>query len=212
VTELDTETDPIDLLIPRPRSWWVRLVIGVVVVGFVGVGSFLWGTGAFYPRPDCCGSGGGGAQISLTEDGTAVTITTMFFNASRYDLWIQSATAVLPGATVVDVAVVDEGNHTFPISLSRPLPTLVRQGGLESLVITFRPNTCVDSTAQWGTVTAQLDVADSPFPTISRTYRLPNAVVDRGQGSLSVFAPESRQAAGAITTPLAAACALLGRS
>jgi hypothetical protein len=78
------------------------------------------------------------------------------------------------------------------------------------LVITFVPTTCHDDPPPWGKVTVRLDVLNGWLPSIGRTYTLPGAVVDAGQGQLSVYPPEGLDIA-TLTTPLASACALLGR-
>ena len=202
-------TDPIDELIPPARPRWVRLVVGVVILSVVGVGASLWGFGFVYPKPECCGSGGGGAMMSLTEDGKAVTVTAFFFNSSGHDLRVSAATADLPGATVLGIAMLD-GNHTFPISRTKPIPAVV--GGTQDgqLVITFVPTTCHDDPPPWGKVTIRLDVLNGWWPSIGRTYTLPGAVVEAGQGKLSVYPPEGIDMS-TLTTPLASACALLGR-
>lgn len=204
-----TNSDPIDELIPPPRSRWVRLLVGLVILAAVGVGAALWGFGFVYPKPECCGSGGGGAMMSLTEDGKAVTVTAFFFNSSGRDLRVSAATADLPGATVLGIAMLDE-NHTFPISRTKPIPAVVGGTRDGQLVITFVPTTCHDDRLPWGTVTVRLDVMNGWLPSIGRTYTLPGAVVDAGQGQLSVFPPEGLDIA-TLTTPLASACALLGR-
>lgn len=202
--------DPIDELIPPPRPWWVRLIVGLVIVSIVGAGAVLWGFGFVYPKPECCGSGSGSARMSLSADGTAVTVTAAFFNSSGRQLRISKASAELRGATVLGVEMLDEQNDTFPISRTTPLPDLIDGRTLRELVITFVPTTCRDDEQPWGEVTVHLDVMNDWLPSIGRTYTLPDAVVDGGQSGLSVFPPEGVDTS-ALSTPLAAACALLGR-
>jgi hypothetical protein len=205
-----TIPDPIDELIPPPRPWWVRLVVGLVIVSAVGVGAALWGYGFVSPQPGCCGSGGGSAQMSLTADGTAVTVTAVFFNSSGRELRITDASADLPGATVSGIEMLDEDNDTFPISRTTPLPVTIGGTATRRLVITFVPTSCQVDREPWGEVTVRLDVMNGWLPSFGRTYTLPTPVFDGDPGSLSVFPPEGVDSSR-LTTPLAAACALLGR-
>ena len=205
-----TISDPIDELIPPPRSRWVRLLVGVVILSVVGVGAALWGSGLVYPKPECCGSGGGSAVMSLTQDGRAVTVTAFFFNSSGRALRVSAASADLPGATVLGIAMLDEAAGTFPVSRTTPLPAVIGGTHAGRLVITFVPTTCHDDRSTWGKVTVQLDVVNGWLPSIGRTYTLPGAVVDPGQTNLAVLPPEGLDTS-TLTTPLAAACALLGR-
>jgi hypothetical protein len=205
-----TITDPIDELIPPPRPWWVRLFVGIVIVSVVGVAAALWGYGYLYPQPECCGSGSGSALMSLTADGKAVNVTVAFFNSSGRDLRISAASADLPGATVLGIAMLDEDNSTFPISRTTSLPAVIEGATLRRLVITFVPTSCQGDGRPWGKVSVRLDVVNDWLPSIDRTYTLPGAVVDAGTNDLAVFPPEGLDSS-TLTTPLAAACALLGR-
>ncbi|HWM20325.1 MAG TPA: hypothetical protein VNO51_11605 [Ilumatobacteraceae bacterium] len=205
-----TTSDPIDELIPPPRPWWVRLVVGLVIVSVVGVGAALWGYGFVFPQPGCCGSGGGSAQMSTTADRTAVTVTVVFFNSSGRELRISDASADLPGATVLGIAMLDEDNDTFPISRTTPLPATIDGTTTRRLVVTFVPTSCRDDRDPWGKLTVELDVVNGWLPSIGRTYTVPGAIFDGDPSSLSLFPPEGVDSSTLIT-PLAAACALLGR-
>nr|MDP9464037.1 hypothetical protein [Actinomycetota bacterium] len=165
-----TITDPIDELIPPPRSWWVRLLVGLVTVTAVGVGAVLWGFGFVYPQPGCCGSATGSARMSLTADGKAVDVIAEFFNSSGRDLTISGASAVLPGATVLDIAMLDENDHTFPIGHTTPLPDVIAATTSRDLVITFVPTSCHDDGRPWGNVSTRLGVVNEWLPSIDRTY------------------------------------------
>ena len=102
-TELDEsredDADPIDALIPPPRSWWLRLVAGAVTVGLVGFVAFLWGFGFLYPRPECCGEGSSGSIMSLAPNGEAVTVTASFFNSSGRALIVDERPSSCPAPT-----------------------------------------------------------------------------------------------------------------
>jgi hypothetical protein len=204
------ETDPIDLLVPAPRPWWVRMVIGVAIAAVVGTVAFLWGFGYIVPRPECCGSGSASAIMSLSSDGQAVTLTAAFHNSSGSDLTIRSATADLPGAEVLDVALLDPDSNVYPINDVEPFPAPAPAQETSRLLITFVPTTCADSGQAWGSVGVNLAVADSPLPSFGRTYQLPDAVFSGGLNELSVFAPAFLDGTTLPQTPLAAACALLG--
>jgi hypothetical protein len=205
-----TITDPIDELIPPPRPWWVRLFVGLVIVSVAGVGAALWGYGYVYPQPECCGSGDASALMSLTPDGKAVDVTVAFFNSSGRDLRISAASADLPGATVLDIAILGEDNDTFPISRTTSLPAVIEGATLRRMVITFVPTSCEDDGRRWGEVDVRLDVVNDWLPSIDRGYTLPSAVADARSNDLAVFAPEGLDSS-TLTMPLAAACALLGR-
>ncbi len=206
----ETESDPIDALIPRPRPWWVRLAVGFIVIAIVGAGAWLWGFGFLYPSPECCGSGGGSATMALTEDGKAVKVAARLYNSSGRALAIDAASAELPGATVQNITVADD-NYPFLLAPTHALPATVSGTESRLLVITFVPVTCQDDGKPWGTVTVGLDVVNGWLPSVHRTYRLPNPVVDSEQSSLSVFMPETPNRSMP-STPLAAACALLDRT
>ena len=149
--------DPIDLLIPPPRPWWVRLLVALVVIGVVGVGSFLWGQGYLRPMPDCCGSGSSSGKMSLSPDGEAVIVTAYLYNSSGRRLRVDSAIADLPGATVREIRVFPGDAWQFPPANAVQLP--VELAGRESrwLVITFTPDRCVDAPGAWGSVTVHLE-------------------------------------------------------
>jgi hypothetical protein len=200
-----TDVDPIDALIPAPRSWWFRLVSGAVTVATVGAVSFLWGFGYIVPRPDCCGSGSSSALMSLSPDGEAVTVVATLFNSSGRDLRVESAAADLPGAEVLDVAMLDADNDTYPVTKVTPLPATAPGHELTRFVVTFVPVTCVDSAeSAWGTVTLDLDVAG--WWSIDRSHEIP---VLESRQDLSVLPPA--WATQVLDSPLAAACALLRR-
>ncbi len=209
-TEPRLESDPIDALVPAPRPTWARLAIGIAITALVGTVAFLWGFGFLFPQPGCCGTGGSSAVLALTEDGRAVTITASLYNSSGRDLTIDSATADLPGADVLGITLVDRDNYSYPTRNVSPLPAGAPARDLSRLLITFVPTTCEDTTDTWGSVTVDLSVADSPFPSFGRTYELPDPVFGSA-GNLAVFAPESLQETSLPQRPLAAACALLGR-
>jgi hypothetical protein len=206
--ETQRDPDPIDELIPPPHRWWVRFAVGLVVVLTTGVGAVLWGFGFVYPKPDCCGGGSGGALMSLSEDRQAVRVTAYFFNSSGRDLLITDASADLPGATVTSIAIADEDHSPFPILHANPLPFTIAGTGSRRLLITFVPTTCQDDGKPWGTVTVGLDVINGWLPSSHRDYQLPNPVVGSEQSTLGVILPDGTT----LTTPLAAACALLGRT
>jgi hypothetical protein len=202
---LTGEVDPIDSLIPAPRPWWYRLVGGAATVVIVGIGSFLWGFGFLVPQPDCCGSGSGGGLMSLSPDGEAVTVTAFFFNSSGRNLIVESADVTLPGAEVLDIAVLDPDNSQFPTSNTSPLPTTTSAQDSTRFLITFVPTECVDGTDDsWGTVALRLDVAD--WWSFGQTHHIP---VVESRRDLGVLPPAS--VTDVPQAPLAAACALLGR-
>ena len=204
--------DPIDELIQPPLVWWARLLVGLAVVLTAGFASFLWGNGYLRPQPDCCGNGGGSADMALTPDGEAVTITAFLFNSSGRRLRVSSATVDLPGATVLNITILDENEVSlFPIpnTAVRELPATIAGGSTRRLVITFVPTRCDDDIGPWGTAKVRLDVVGVWWPTFGRTFTVPNPIVDSRRSQLSVFPPEGVDPS-TLKTPLASACALLG--
>jgi hypothetical protein len=206
----EIKSDPIDQLIPPPRPWWVRLAVGLAIVAVLGFGSVLWRSGYMYPQPDCCGSGDGGVRMSLTDDGKAVMITKLFYNSSGRRLQISAASAELADATVLDVALLDQPDP-YPMIRTTPLPAEIGGTANRSVVITFVPTRCREQQLPWGKVTVHLDVVHEIWPSASRTYTLPGAVFDESNGAPSVT-PTDGLDTSALSTPLATACALLGRT
>ncbi len=204
-----TEPDPIDQLVPPPRPWWVRLLVGLAVVGSVGAVSFLVGFGYVYPRSECCGSGGGSIPMALAPDGESVIVEAYVFNSSGRALDILSADVDLPGARVLEVGFADSpGPHLG--ATPETIPTEIRGTTSGMIVIRFVPERCsTTSGTAWGTVDLRLDVVNDWLPSIDRTYRLPDPVVDVDGQQLSVFPPDDDQRWYEFRDPLAAACALL---
>jgi hypothetical protein len=206
-----TEPDPIDQLVPPPRPWWVRLIVGLVVVSAVGVASFLVGFGYVYPRPECCGSGGGSVPMALAPDGESVIVEAYFFNSSGRSLEILSTDVDLPGATVLDVGFADSPGAQLGVAPGR-LPAEIRGTSSGMIVVRFVPDECSTSLADWGSVDLRLDVVNEWLPSIDRTFRLPDPVVDVDGQQLSVFPPDDDPRWYEFRDPLAAACALLSGS
>lgn len=201
--------DPINELIPPPRRWWGRLLIAAAILGVVTVGSAAYGLGYVYPQPDCCGSGSGGPAMSLSTDGQAVMVTAYFYNSSGRTLRITGAHATLPGATVLDLGGLEEGPVPTALPYDAEAFPIVVGGHASALIaITFVPHRCNDSQDPWGTVTVDLEIANAPWPTIDRTFELPDPVAS--PFTFTVWGVPEREATDIVTTPLAAACALLG--
>lgn len=211
-TDEQADEELIDLLIPHPRGWLVRLIIGALVTCAVGVGAYLWGYGYVYPRPESRGSSSGGTTMGLTSDGTAVFVTAILYNSSPQDLLISAATASLPGATVRNVNVATESGFFPPFQDLAEIPAVVRAESLQQIVVSFVPVGCIDDSNEqgWGSIVIELEIFNSWLPTFSRSYELPDPVWTAGSGNVSVFWPDE-QTAGRATTPLAAACELLKR-
>ena len=149
--------------------------------------------------------------MSLSPDGDAVTITATFYNSSGRDLTIRSASADLPGAEVLGIALLDPDNDSYPTDNVHPFPAETPAQGLDRLLITFVPTACSDTGKPWGTVTVDLTVANAWGPSFGRSYELPDPVVADAAKDLAVFAPAFLDNQPYQRTPLAAACALLGR-
>jgi hypothetical protein len=211
-----TEPDPIDQLVPPPWPWWVRLFVGLAVVGSVGVASFLVGFGYVYPRPECCGSGGGTVPMALAPDGDSVIVQAHFFNSSGRVLDVLSADVELPGATVLEVGLADSFLSVFSAT-SEALPAEIAGTTSGRIVIRFVPDRCsttsdttgTTSGTAWGTVDLRLDVVNAWLPSIDRTYRLPDPVFEVDGQQVSVLAPDDDLRWYEFRDPLAAACALL---
>ena len=205
----NTKRDPIDALIPPPRPHWVRFIFGAAILGVVGFVAFLWGFGYGIPRPECCGSGSSSTLMALTPDGEAVTVTATFFNSSSRELIIEDATAELPGAEVQGIAVLPPDSAMLRDDQALALPASVAGRDMVRALVTFVPTSCLDEPGPWGTVWLDLQVADMWFPTLGRSYELPDPVVAGDGDDLVVLPPESLDGVELPLTPLAAACALL---
>jgi hypothetical protein len=209
------DADPIDALVPPSRRS-SRFVAGALVLASVGYLSWQYGSGAIVPRPDCCGSASTGAMMTATPDGQSVTVQALFDNSSRHDLIVESAQAVLPGATVesVELTPTDDGLVLpLPANASTP-PVLVPHQGLAQVVVTFVPESCnlpPMNEGGWGSVTLDLAVADNGWlPSFGRRFTLPDPIVLPGEQNLGVFGSDGIRSYDP-TDPLDAACALLSR-
>ncbi len=208
-----TEPDPIDQLIPPPRPWWVRLVVGLGVVVSVGTISYLVGFGYLYPRPECCGSGSGGGPMVLAPDRESVVVEAYLFNSSGRDLEILSADVDLPGAEVLEVGLVDSSATVLGGS-PKSLPAEIEGRASARISIRFVPLNCSTSaeergTEEWGTVDLRLDVVNRWLPSIDRTYRVPDPIVDSDQQLLNLLPPDDNPRWSDLRDPLEAACALI---
>lgn len=205
--------DPIDALVPPPRSRWVRLLFAAAVLVSVGVTGYLWHFGYLRPSPDCCGTGSSSPHVGLASaERTAVVVTSYVYNSSGVDLVMTGGSADLPGADVVAIAPYPDAD-AFQIPpgdlASFPAGLPARSG--RWLGITFVPTSCgyVDD---WGTLKVDLEVAESWLPTFGRNYVVPVPVVPTGAGQLAVLPPDDlADALAGVDQPLVAACALLGR-
>jgi hypothetical protein len=206
--------DPIDMLVPAPRPWWMRLAAATVTVVVVGVVGYAWHFGLVRPSPDCCGSGSSGTQIGLAAEPDAVTLTAYFFNSSPRAVSIVGASADLPGATVLGVApFTGPGMYQIPPSELADLPLAVEGHGDVWLAVTMVPERCTDDAGDWGTVRLELEVGDDPwYPTFGRSFELPDPLVPAGSDQLGILPPERLDGAfDGVYRPLEAACILLGR-
>lgn len=205
------EPDPIDLLIPPPRPWWVRLVVALVAVGVVGTCSVLVGFGYVYPRPDCCGSGSGAADLVLAPEGGSVIVHAYALNSSGRDLTIESADVDLPGARVIDVTLNDEP-WDGPVSFGRgeALPAVWSGSGSAKISIEFVPESCDAPASEWGSVSLRLDVVNAWLPSVDRTYELPDPVVSAGTNDVVVWPLDGATDWYTMDDPLEIACRLLG--
>lgn len=202
--------DPIDELIPRPRRHLTRFGIAVGVLSVVGLLSFAFGFGYAYPRPECCGSGSGSAPVSLNEAGDAVIVSAYFFNSSGRDLEVTAASARLEGARVVSTGFLPEDYPSVMPFEPEPFPGVVPGHSSARIAIEFVPERCDGESLPWGSTAVDLRVVNSWVPSFGRTYELPDALVGGPAEPLDVFPPAGRDVASTMTTPLAAACALLG--
>lgn len=206
-------TDPIDQLVPRPRTLPVRLLIGVTVLVVVGIVSVLVGFGYVYPQPECCGSGGGSPMLTLADDGESVVLVTSFYNSSGRQLVVERADVSLPGAEVLEVTFapsVMNGGQYWPVD-STPAPTRVAGHTDGRLIVRFVPDECRwDSTdINWGSAALHLEVDNGWLPSIGRTWRIPGGLVSPGPNDLGILPPAGYQHGSSTGDPLEEACALL---
>lgn len=211
--------DPVDALVPRPRSLAVRLAFAVVLLATVGAAAWSYGFGRVYPQPDCCGTTARSPMMVTTRDGTAVQLGVVVGNSSNTALRIDAADVELADAEVLDVGVVPswgvEGGGRMPFE-AEPFPAPFGARGEAMIVVTFVPTSCEfdagrDIHPDWGEMTLDLDVVDNGLlPAFGRSYRLPGALVQAGGPPLGVF-PIGDQPQPTTNNPIVAACALLGR-
>lgn len=207
--------DPIDQLVPAPRPWWIRLLLAALIVAAVALVGYWWRYGVLRPSPDCCGSGSTGTQIGPSETPGAVTLVTGVFNSSGRDITITSARAELPGASVLAIAPYGDLNgwSVPPDGDLTELPVVLPGHDFRRFAVTFTPDDCASTDAEWGRLTLEMEVAGSPwYPTMGRTWSPDEAIVDRNRNPVSVLPPEGVDVTGVDNgDPLAAACLLLGR-
>jgi len=144
----------------------------------------------------------------LTQDESAVIVTAFFFNSSGVDIEVKASSAELPGAKVLQVAHSNKSGPVFTPQVERDYPIVVAGHESRWFAISFIPETCDTITDDWGTVTLELSIANAWFPTIGRTYTLPEPVVAARSGHPTTQLLDPPETADG---PLAAACALLGR-
>lgn len=214
-------TDPIDQLVPPPRSLPVRMLIGLLVVGLVGTVSFLVGFGYVYPQPECCGAGGGSPFLTLADDGESVVLMSTFYNSSGRTLVADGAEVSLPGARVVDVRLAPGMRTGVEVPAgAQPVPVAIGGHDMGQLVVRFVPEACdIGPVAAWGSAVLHLQVDNGWLPSFGRDWRLPDPLVDTsvddsggsGGTDLGVMSPEGYPGASPSGDPLRDACALLGR-
>ncbi len=178
--------DQIDQLIPPPWPWPLRLAVASAIIAAVGVIGWAWHFGVLRPAPDCCGSGRSDAPINVSDQPGAIVLPVSFHNSSTRPIRITDATAELPDATVLEVALIEEGSwmgdrHTPPRLVE--LPVTVAAYDTPFLGVVFKPDDCnvdlSDANSTWGTVELHLEVTESSwYPTFGRNYQIPAAELD----------------------------------
>jgi hypothetical protein len=210
---VDHETEAaIDQLIPPSRPGWMRLGVSVLILGLVVVIGWAWHFGHVRPAPDCCGSGGGSVPMVRSADGESVTVLAYFFNSSSVDLTMSDARVDLPGAQLIDVAPMpDSEGWTMPPDRLDAFPIIVPAHQDRQIAITFRPESCAPQPEGWGTATLDLKIANAWYPTVTRSFALPEPLVSQAMNDLSVLpSADDDESLQYMTEPLVAACALLG--
>lgn len=207
-------SDSLDRLVPPPKPWWIRFVIGATIVGAVAVAGFAWHFGHIRPSPDCCGSGSVGPSIGLGAEPGTVTVTTAFQNFSGRPLLITAASADLPGATVVAIEPYSANGYEIPPETVGQLPTRAEGHDIRWLAVTFRPDECEDDRDDWGSITFDLEFAERPWwPTLRRSFENPEPIVAAGP-NISILAPAAFDDDTALFADspgvLAISCRLLG--
>lgn len=207
-----TSVGPVDVLVPPSWPRWARFMVAILLIIGVSASGYFWHGGYLRPSPYCCGMAESPTAMSLTSNGQAVVVSVLFFNGSAVDLRISDASADLPGAQVVSITASDHapGVGSSPLG-GVEFPVVVPANAESWIEVTFVPDTCDDITGDWGTVTVQLSVADSWFPTIDRTLVLPTPVVKAESGGLRVLPHVNGGPLNANARPLPSACAILGK-
>jgi hypothetical protein len=199
---------PLDQLVPPPRPTWQRVLTGFAVIGGVGVIAWYVGSGGVYPRPDCCGSGGGGVTMALTPDFEAVATTVTFYNSSARSIEIAGVEAAIGGATVRGIGLIsDDFVREFPTADFEQPPLVVAPRSFARVLVEFTPDRCDDRTDDEWDVRLRLDTTGR-LPGFDRTVRLD----ERPAGErISYFGPAGFDQSNPDVSvrPLAGACALL---
>jgi len=204
------ERDPVDAILPKPFSWWKRLLIAGLVMGVALTGSMTLGRGNVYPNLNFVeNTFTSGPLMRLADGGDAVVITVDFVNGGTRDVRINSAKVELPGAEIISLDAryllpIEDQPGVFLISTG-PLPVVATAGSEAAVLITFIPTACDDVDEPWGRATINVSVANSRLPSLRRSYDLGPVVGYDGFGIDDERFPNSEHTSG----PLAAACALL---
>ena len=208
------DTDPIDVLVPRPQPKWVRLLLAVAVVGAVGLLGYMWQFGSIRPSPDCCGSSSSWVPLGQSGHDDAVTVVVSFYNSSPRSIDVERANVKLDGATVIDVAPVESDRSAqFPPDGTGQFPATVARHTDLQIAVTFSPDRCSrpSDSGGWGNVQLDLAVSGDPwYPTFGRTFDV--AVLEPGPNEVTVLPPARLDGVAFDTTdPLSVACVFLGR-
>ena len=225
--------DRLDELIPPPAGAITTLAISATVVGVAIALTILTIGGYLYPRPTFGSSFSSGSYLEVDDARHAVSATVMMPNNGHRAVRITDVAFDGRGAELIDVgvviqpppetqpsgsgAVVSVGAALAPRGeATMSLPAVVPAGQVATIVVWFRPTSCVDRAGPWGTVDATVDFGDGAFPPFSNTVSLaedPITVVgpdatSENDSDLVMF----RHADGSFSTatgPLAGACEAL---
>ncbi|MCP4965576.1 MAG: hypothetical protein GY926_10095 [bacterium] len=196
----------LDQLIPPPLSRPSKLLVGSLLLLLAGVIAYLNLGGYIVPQPFNGISFGSSSQMALDESRGLVSATVLIPNNSDRTLRVTSVTLDAPGAELVDVQILREGEHVGRDPDSGQLPVVLRPGDGARLVLWVRPLSCKDVAPPWGVASATFDFGDGAFPPFASTIRIEDDPIwEEGDQPAVRIADEFLQGTG----PLSLFCEVL---
>lgn len=164
--------EDLDLLMPRRRPWWVRIVVGMGALFVAGLLGWSIAFGYFYPRPEAWGSGSG-STFGLDPETGVLRAGEAFHNFSARSLEITDVAVRAPGGVeVLDVYLGPEEpmSSSGQISIVRDdASALVGSGSIRWILMEIRAESCpAPAEVADGRIDLTVRLSDPTFPPLSR--------------------------------------------